>query len=153
MASRIARNAQKGLAVCLLMCSLMICAYAQTSTLTFKNNKATVHKILQPRRESDAHFYLLKLRKGQMVDVRVDAGGVFLSKENECSVFFELFDEQGEAVFIGDDMVGIDKWKGEIGKTGNYKIKVAMNCLEGFTASQLRKKKPTFKYSLNVHLK
>jgi len=28
-----------------------------------------------------------------------------------------------------------------------------MNCLEGFTTADLRKKKPTFKYSLTVRLK
>jgi len=148
-----AGNAQRGLAVCLLMCSLLVCAHAQTSTLTFKNNKATVKKIIHPRRESDAQFYLLKLRKGQMVDIKVEANSQFLSRENECSVFFELYDESGEMVFIGDDMVGIDKWKGEIEKTGNYKIKVAMQCIEGYTANQLRKKKPTFTYSLIVQMK
>jgi hypothetical protein len=153
MKLRIARNAQKGLAVCFLLCSFIICAHAQTSTLTFKNGKATVKKIIQPRRESDAHFYLLKLRKGQTVAIKVIAGSLFLSKENECSMFFELFDDKGEAVFIGDSMTGIDDWKGEIEKTGNYKIKVALSCIEGFTASQLRKKKPTLNYSLQVQVK
>jgi hypothetical protein len=153
MKLRIACNAQKGLAVCFLMCSLMVFAHAQTSALTFKNGKATVKKIIQPRRESDAHFYLLKLRKGQTVAIKVVAGSLFLSKENECSMFFELFDDKGEAVFIGDSMTGIDEWKGEVEKTGNYKIKVAMSCIEGFTASQLRKKKPSFNYSLHVQMK
>lgn len=153
MKSRIAYHAQKNLAVCFLMCSLVICAHSQTSTLTFKNGKATVKKIIQPRRESDAHFYLLKLRKGQLVEIKVIAGSIFLSKENECSVFFELFDDKGEAVFIGDSMTGIDEWDGEIEKTGNYKIKVAMSCIEGFTASQLRKKQPTFNYTLQAQMK
>lgn len=153
MKLRIARHAQKGLAVCFLMCGLMVGAHAQTSTLTFKNGKATVKKIIQPRRESDAHFYLLKMRKGQLVNIEVIAKGLFLSKENECSVFFELYDEKGEMVFIGDDMVGIDKWKGEVEKTGNYKIKVAFNCLEGFTENELRKKKPALNYTLQVQLK
>lgn len=153
MRSKISGKAQKCLAVCFLLCGLMVCAQAQTSTLTFKNNKATVKKIIHPRRESDAQFYLLKLRKGQSVEINVEANSQFLSKENECSVFFELYDERGEAVFIGDDMVGIDKWKGEIERTGSYKIKVAMNCIEGFTANQLRKKKPTFNYSLIVQTK
>ena len=148
-----AGNAQRGLAVCLLMCSLLVCAHAQTSTLTFKNNKATVKKIIHPRRESDAQFYLLKLRKGQMVDIKVEANSQFLSRENECSVFFELYDESGEMVFIGDDMVGIDKWKGEIEKTGNYKIKVAIASDRGFTANHRLKKKPASANASRVQLK
>lgn len=64
-----------------------------------------------------------------------------------------LFDDRGEAIFIGDSMVGIDEWDGEIENTGNYKIKVAMICIEEFTASQLRKKKPTFNYLLRVQKK
>lgn len=150
---KIAHAARTGLVVCFLMCSLMVCAYAQKSTLTFKNGKATVQEIIQPRRRADAHFYPLKLRKSQMVEIKVEANGLFLTKENECSVFFELFDDKGEAVFIGDSMVGIDVWEGEIERTGNYKIKVAMSCIEGFTASELRKKRPTFKYSLHVQCK
>lgn len=135
------------------MCSFIVYAHAQKSTLTFKNGKATVKNIIQPRRDTDAHFYFLKLRKGQIVEIEVVANGAYLTKENECSVYFELFDDKSAAVFIGDSMVGIDEWEGEIEKTGNYKIKVAMHCIEGFTTSQLRKKKPTFKYSLNVQMK
>jgi hypothetical protein len=131
----------------------MICAHAQTSRLTFKSGIATVKTVIRPLKESDAHFYSLDLRKGQTVRIRVIAKGLFLSKENECSVFFQLFDGEGEAVFIGDDMVGIDDWQGEVEKTGAYKIKVAMSCLEGFTAGELRRKKPIFKYSLDVRKK
>lgn len=109
--------------------------------------------VIRPLTKSDAHFYSLNLRKAQTVGIKVAAKGLFLSKENECSVFFELFDEKREAVFIGDSMVGIDEWEGEVEKTGGYKIKVAMSCIEGFTAGQLRKKKPTFKYSLDVRMK
>jgi hypothetical protein len=46
-------------------------------------------------------------------------------------VYFQLSDNEGEAVFIGDDMVGIKEWEGEVEKTGGYKIRVAMSCLEG----------------------
>jgi hypothetical protein len=131
----------------------MICAHAQTSGLTFQSGRATVKTVIRPLKESDAHFYSLNLRKGQTVGIKVIAKGLFLSKENECSMFFQLFDGEGEAVFIGDDMVGIDEWEGVVEKTGGYKIKVAMSCIEGFTAGQLRKKKPTFKYSLDVRIK
>ncbi len=150
---RIAYSAKKCLAVCFLMCGFMVCAHAQTSRLTFKSGRATVKTIILPRRESDAHFYSLNLHKGQTVGIKVIAKGLFLSKENECSVFFQLFDSGGEAVFIGDDMVGIDVWDGEVEKTGGYKIKVYMSCLEGFTANELRKKKPVFNYTLDVRLK
>lgn len=150
---RIAHAARKGLAVCLLTCSLMICANAQTTRLTFKSGRATVKTVIRPLKESDAHFYTLNLRKGQTVEIKVLAKGLFLSKENECSMFFQLFDGSGEAVFIGDDMVGIDVWDGEVEKTGDYKIKVYMSCLEGFTAGELRKKKPLFNYTLDVRMK
>lgn len=153
MKMRIARNARRGLVACFLMCGLLVGAHAQTSTLTFKNNRATVKKIIQPRRESDAHSYFLKLRKGQKVEIKVEAKGLFLSKENECSVFFDLFDEKGELVFIGDDMVGIDHWNGEVEKAGNYQIKVSFKCIEGFTTNELRKKKPALNYTLNVQMK
>jgi hypothetical protein len=135
------------------MCSFMVCAQAQTSILTFNSGSATVKTIIRPRTESDAHFYSLSLRKGQTVAIKIAANGLYLTKENECSMYFQLFDDGGEAVFIGDSMVGIDEWQGEVEKTGVYKIKVAMSCIEGFTASQLRKKKPTFKYSLSVQMK
>ena len=150
---RITQAAGKYLAVCFLTCGLMICAHAQTSRLTFKSGRATVKTVIRPLKESDAHFYTLNLRKGQTVGIKVAARGLFLSKENECSVFFQLFDSGGEAVFIGDDMVGIDDWDGEVEKTGAYKIRVYMSCLEGFAAGELRKKKPTFKYTLDVRMK
>ena len=131
----------------------MICAHAQTSRLIFQSGRATVKNVIRPLTKSDAHFYSLNLRKGQTVGIKVIAKGLFLSKENECSMFFQLFDGEGEAVFIGDDMVGIDEWEGEVEKTGGYKIKVYMSCLEGFTAGELRRKKPTFKYTLDVRMK
>lgn len=131
----------------------MICAHAQTSRLTFKSGRATVKSVIRPLKESDAHFYTLNLRKGQTVGIKVAAKGLFLSKENECSVFFQLFDGGGGAVFIGDDMVGIDEWDGEVEKTGGHKIRVYMSCLEGFTAGELRKKKPAFRYTLYVRIK
>jgi len=150
MKMKITRAAKTGLAAFLLTCGLVICAHAQSSTLTFKNGKASVRKVVRPRKKSDADFYTVRLRQGQLVSINVASGGLYLSKENECGMFFELFDDQGEAVWIGDSMVGIDEWEGKIEKTGNYKIKVAMQCIEGFEASELRKKKPTFKYTLTV---
>lgn len=153
MKTKIARAATRGLAAFSLTCALLVCAHAQKTTLTFKNGKAVVNTVIRPRKETDAHFYLLQLRKGQTVAIKVVAGSLFLSKENECSAFFELFDGRGEAVFIGDSMVGIDDWDGEVERGGNYQIKVTFSCLEGFSASDLRRKKPSLKYSLTVHKK
>jgi hypothetical protein len=154
MKLNISGNAKKTLAICFIMCAVSLSADARKITpLTLKNGGATVKKTVQPRSRDDADFYALKLRKGQVVEIKVDAKGLFLSAENECSMFFELFDDRGQAVFIGDSMTGIDVWKGEIEKTGDYQIKVAMSCIEGFTAKQLRRKKLVFKYSLTVRVK
>jgi uncharacterized membrane protein len=149
----IADNAKKSMAICFVTCALVISAQAQSTVLTLKGGSATVRKTIQPRSESAAHYYNIKLRKGQRYEIKVDSKGLFLSKENECGMVFELFDEKNEAVFIGDSMVGIDVWEGEVEKTGNYKIKVAMSCLEGSTTAELRKKKPTFNYSLRIQTK
>lgn len=150
---RIASNAKKGLAVCFLVCSFMVFAHAQKTTLTLENGKATVKRKFQPGREGDAHFYFLKLRKGRMVEIKVDSNEVYLSEENGCAMYFELFDGRGKEMFLGDSPVGIDNWEGEIKATGNYKIKVAMNCIEAFTPNELRKKMPKFTYSLKVQMK
>ena len=131
----------------------MISAHAQSTLLTLKNGKATVRKIIQPRRTGDAHFYLLKLRKGQTAEIKVVSNSLRLSGENECGMYFELYDGKGEQMFLGDTPDGIERWEGVIEEAGGYKVKVYMNCLEGFTTTDLRKKKPTFNYSLAVWLK
>jgi hypothetical protein len=153
MKMKIPESAKKVAAVCFVMCCLMISAHGQNSTLVFTKGKATAKKIIQPRSRTDAHFYFLKLRKGQIVAIKVLAKGLYLTKENECSVYFRLFDDKGGEVFIGDSMNGIDDWEGTVEKTGNHKIKVAFDCLEGFTTSELRKKKPSLKYTLHVQMK
>lgn len=150
---RITLNAGKSLAVCFMLCGFMISAHAQRTLLTLKNGKATVKKIIQPRRKGDAHFYFLKLRKGQAVEIKVVSNSLSLSAENGCGMYFDLFDGKGEQMFLGDTPDGIDTWEGVIKEAGDYKIKVYMNCLEGFTTADLRKKKPTFNYSLAVRLK
>lgn len=146
-------RAKKVLAVCFAMCVFLIVAQAQTTTLTLKNGRATVKRAFQPRREADAHLYDLKLRAGQMVEIKVVSNSVRLSEENECGIFFDLFDSNGKQIFLGDAPDGIDHWEGEIKATGNYQIKVYMGCLEGFTTADLRKKKPAFKYSLQIQVK
>lgn len=131
----------------------MIAAHAQSTLLTLKNGKAAVRKIIQPRRTSDAHFYLLKLRKGQTVEIKDVSNSLHLSGENECGMCFALYDGKGEQMLLGDAPDGIERWEGVIEEAGDYKIKVYMNCLEGFTTADLRKKRPTFNYSLAVQLK
>ena len=153
MKMNIPDNAKKSMAICFVTCALMISVQAQSTVLTLKGGSATVTKTIQPRSESAAHYYNLKLRKGQRYEIKVESKGLFLSKENECGMVFELFDDKNEAVFIGDSMVGIDVWAGEVEKTGDYKIKVALSCLEGFTTAELRKKKPIIKYALRVQTK
>jgi hypothetical protein len=149
----ITRKAGKCLAACLMLCGLMFSAHAQRTLLTLKNGKATVRKTIQPRKEGDAHFYFLKLRKGQTVEIKVVSKSLHLSGENECGMYFDLFDGKGEQMFLGDTPDGIDKWEGKIEEAGDYKIKVYMNCLEGYTTADLRRKKPAFNYSLAVQLK
>lgn len=153
MRMRITRRAGKSLAVCFMLCGLMVSAHAQKTLLTLKNGKAAVRKVIQPRRKGDAHFYFLKVRKGQTVEIKVVSNSLRLSAENECGMYFELFDGKGEQIFLGDTPDGITDWEGVIEEAGDYKIKVYMNCLEGFTTADLRRKKPTFNYSLAVRVK
>lgn len=153
MKKRISHIAKNALIVCLLACSFAFSVNAQTTTLRLVNGKASVKKSFLPRKQSDAHFYFLKLRKGQTVAIDVDANSVFLTKENECSVYFRLFDPLGKEVWLGDSMVGIDEGRSVTEVAGNYKIKLYMSGLEGFTTKELRRKKPVFKYSLKVELK
>jgi len=151
---RIALYTKKGLVVCFLMCAFVISAHAQNSTLTLKNGKAAIKRTLLPRKRSDAHFYFLKLRKGQIVEIKVDSNTIYLDEENACGVGFELFDPTGERMDLGDAPDWFDRWQGEIKEAGNYKIKVYMGSLMGgVTATELRKKKPVFKYTLTVQMK
>lgn len=143
-------SAKKGLAVCFLTSSFITFAHAQKLALTLKNGKAMVRKNFYPKKRADAHFYLLTLRKGRTVEIKVDSNQVYLSQENGCAVYFKLFYGKGKAVFVGEDPVGIDSWKGEINQTGKYEIKVAMECIESFTTNEVQKKKPNFKYLLEV---
>ncbi len=110
----IACNAKKGLAVCFLLYGLMISAHAQTTTLTLKNGKTTVRKIIQPQNDSVAHFYFLKLRQGQVVEIKVDSNTIYLDEENGCGIGFELFDPKGKRIDLGDAPDGFDHWQGEL---------------------------------------
>jgi hypothetical protein len=54
---------------------------------------------------------------------------------------------------IGDDPVGIDAWEGEVKEAGSYKIKVAMGCVESYTTTDVRRKKPVFRCTLAVRVR
>ena len=139
--------------VCFLTCGFVISAHAQKTTLALRDGKATVKKNFAPGKKADAHFYHLALRKGQRAEIKATSNSVFLSEENECGVYFEIFDGKDKKLFLGDSPTGIDEWEGEIEETGNYKIKIYMSCLEAFTTADLRKKKPMFRYSLGILIK
>ena len=144
---------KKAIAVCFLTCGFLISAHAQMTTLALKDGKATAKKVFAPRKKTDAHFYHLALRKGRTAAIKVVSNSVFLSEENECGVYFEVFDGRGKRLFLGDSPTGIDEWEGRIEETGNYKIKIYMSCLESFTTADLQKKKPRFGYSLEILIK
>jgi len=107
-------------------------------------------KEFQPAKQTDADFYYIGLFTYQMVEIKVVSNSVFLSEENECGMYFQVFDSKDEEMFTGDSMNGIDIWKGEIKKRDTYKIKVYMSCPEDFTTRELQKKKPKFKYSMEI---
>lgn len=141
---------RKVIALWLLTCCLASIARSQATTIALKDGKATIRKKFAPRRKADAHFYHLALRQGRTAEIKVVSNSVFLSKANECGIYFELFDRKGKKLFLGDSPTGIDEWEGEIEETGSYKIKIYMSCLEAFTLAELQKKKPKFAYSLEI---
>jgi hypothetical protein len=141
---------KKAAAIYFLTCAFLISAHAQTTTLRLENGKASVKKNFSPRKKSDAHFYRLALVKGRTAEIKVVSNSVLLFGENECGVYFEIFDGKGEKLFLGDDPAGISEWKGGIEETGNYKIKIFMSCPEAFSTADLQRKKPKFEYLLEI---
>jgi hypothetical protein len=73
---RIAYKALRCLVVCFLMCGLPSPAHAQETALTLQKGAATVRRTFRPRRQADADFYLLKLRRGQTLRIKVDSNEV-----------------------------------------------------------------------------
>ena len=146
--------AKKVFALCFTAFGFLISVSAQPATLALKNGRATVNKNFSPRKDADAHFYFLKLRRNQTAEIKVLSNTIYLGKENPCGIGFQLFDPKGEEVWLGDQPAWVDDWKLEIKETGNYKIKIYMSCFEGgLSTAQLRKKKLDFKYSLKVQTK
>lgn len=139
------------IALCLLICGLSAAVSAQKTRLYFNgDNKASVRKLLSPVKPSDSHTYYIYLRRSQNVEIKVSSNSVFLSEENECGVYFRLFDPKGAEVSLGDSPAGIDNWSQRIDVPGLYKLKVYMGCLEAFSARDLVKKKPKLRYELEV---
>ena len=136
---------------CLLFCGFSTAVSAQKTRLYFNgDNKASVRKLFSPVKPSDSHSYYIYLRRSPNVEIKVSSNSVFLSEENECGVYFRLFDPKGVEVSLGDSPAGIDNWSQGIESPGLYKLKVYMGCLEAFSARDLIKKKPKFRYELEV---
>jgi hypothetical protein len=119
-----------------------------------KTGKTVIKKDFQPKKTDEAHFHKLSLKKGQSLSVKITAKSVMLTKENECNVVFMIYDSNGKAITKGDYQEGgADSWKGKIEKAGDYQIEVFMGCLEAHSLADLQKKKPKFRYSLEILLK
>lgn len=132
----------------------VIPAIGQSSKLVLKSGKAVVKKVLEPKKEDAANFYSLSAKKGQTLEVKTSAKSVVLGDENECGIVFLIYDNQKNVVTDGDyPEGGASEWKGAIRKTGIYQIKVFMGCLEAYSEEELKKKKPGFRYSLEILLK
>jgi hypothetical protein len=149
LSAKFAGGAKKSLSVILLLSCFTVFAGAQ-KTLVPENEKATVGKVFKPVKKTDADFYLIRFRIKQLVGLSVVSKSTFLSAENECGVYFRLFDGRGKEVWLGDAPAGIDRWLGEIKESGLYKIRVSMQCVESFTTAELLRKKPKFKYVLEI---
>ncbi|MFM9903271.1 MAG: hypothetical protein ACKVQJ_01720 [Pyrinomonadaceae bacterium] len=108
-------------------------------------------RIFSPKTRTDAEVFLVYLRKYQEVTITVSSNSVFLAKENECGMYFRLFDDKGKETKIGDSPAGIDKWTGYVEKAGTYKIRVGMGCLESYTTKQLLARNPKFRYLVEIY--
>ena len=95
-------------------------------------------------------MYFINLRKYQEVSIKVLSNSVFLTKGNECGMYFRLFDVDGIETKIGDAPAAVDDWSGYLEHAGKYKITIQMGCLEAVTAKQIGAKKPRFKYTLKI---
>lgn len=147
------------LASVLFLCIGFISTPAQKAVLekdilpfnkTLKSSKAKVEKSFEPKHQADADIFYIRFRYHQMVEITVSSNTVFLSKENECGMYFKVFDDEDKELWLGDSPAGIDLWQGEIKNAGIHKIKVYMGCLEAFALAELQKKKPKFNYALEI---
>ncbi|CAN5532391.1 hypothetical protein BH10ACI3_BH10ACI3_18480 [soil metagenome] len=142
--------------LCIVLLTGGLAALSQAQNTPKKNiyltdGRAEVSNVFRPRSPTDADLFYLYIRKYQEISISVGSNSVYLSKENECGMYFRLFDDKGIETKIGDAPAGVDSWSGYVEKAGMFKIKVQMGCLESFTLKQLTAKKPVFKYDLKIY--
>jgi hypothetical protein len=119
-----------------------------------KSGKTIIKKDFQPKKTDEAHLHSLSIKKGQTLSVKLSSKSVMLTAENECNVVFMIYDSKGKVVTKGDFPEGGTKsWKGKIEKAGVYQIEIFMGCVEAQSLADLQKKKPKFRYSLEILLK
>jgi hypothetical protein len=121
---------------------------------TIKSGKTIIKGTLQPKTKNDSQSNYINAKKGQTLSVEVNSKSIMLSETNECGIYFMIYDAKGKALTEGDYFIGgADSWKGKITKTGRYRIKVFMDCIEITQDDDLQKYKPKFRYSLEILLK
>jgi hypothetical protein len=118
--------------------------------LYLREGKVKVSKVFRPRSLAAADTFYLYLRKFQEVSLKIVSTSVFIGKDNECGVYFRLFDDKGLETKMGDSPAGIDDWIGYVDNAGRYKVKIDMGCLEAVTSKQIAARRPSFKYTLKI---
>ena len=125
-------------------------ANAQRTRLYPEGGRAEASKVFRPKTQKDSDLYDVYLRKYQEVSIKVISSSVFITRGNECGMYFRLFDDKGEETKIGDSPAGVDDWSGYVEHAGIYHLRIRMGCLEAFTAKQFAAKKPKFTYTLKI---
>lgn len=141
-------------ALVLLMTAFVINLQAQNllkKTVHLTAGRAEVSSVFRPKSLTDADLVYVYIRKYQEVSISVSSNSIYFSKENECGMYFRLFDSKGIETKIGDASAGVDQWSGYVEKAGMFKLRIQMGCLESFTPKQLNTKKPVFKYNLKIY--
>lgn len=137
-------------AIVLLLCTGFTYAQEKNSWLYMKGGRVEATGVFRHKSSKSADVYFINLRKNQEVSIKVRSNSVFLTKGNECGMYFRLFDDKGIETKIGDAPAGVDDWSGYLDHAGKYKITIQMKCFEVFTAKQLAVKKPKFTYTLSI---
>lgn len=140
----------KILATVLLLCTGFTYAQEKNTWLYMKGGRVEATGVFRPKSPVSADVYFINLRKYQEVSIKVLSNSVFLTKENECGMYFRLSDDKGIETKIGDAPAGVDDWSGYVEHAGIYHLRIGMGCLEAFTAKQLAVKKPKFTYTLKI---
>ena len=83
-------------------------ANAQRTRLYPEGGRAEASKVFRPKTQKDSDLYDVYLRKYQEVSIKVISSSVFITRGNECGMYFRLFDDKGEETKIGDSPAGVD---------------------------------------------